>query len=181
MEKVIIKPKKPFRLKGLFEYTIELNKNQIDYGDLKKKELKNFREQAYRHITITNDTASEKIEKALNKFSTLERKKKILEIKSMLKNFKWEYSQREIYLIEKKSYFKNSKKLEYRKSYIRVIEMPDMKIFYQKLNISLKTRIPAQFPHITLFTTGEHPNRCYFGISIPSKGAFKKLNPKRIK
>lgn len=181
-KKTVIKPKKPILLHKPFEYTIELNKNQVDYSDLKnKKEIKNFREQTYRHITIINDTISKKIEQALNKFSPSEKKMKITEIKSILKKLQWEYSEKQIYLIEKKAYIKNLKINEHRKSYIRVIEIPDIKIFYHELNTILKTHIPTQFPHITLYTKGEHPNRGYFGISISSKSAFKKLNPKKIK
>ena len=173
-KKTTIKPKKPIQLNRLFEYTIKLNKNQVDYSDLKKiKEIKNFREQTYRHITITNDTVSKKIEEALKKFSSSKKKQKITEIKSILKKLQWEYYEKKIYLIEKKAYIENLKINEHRKSYIREIEMPDIKIFYRKLNTILKTHIPTQFPHISLYTKGEHPNRGYFGISIPSKIAFK--------
>ena len=48
MNKKIITPSKPvvFSPKGFSEYMIKLNKNQVDYGDLKfRKELKDFKEQ----------------------------------------------------------------------------------------------------------------------------------------
>ena len=180
----VIKPVKPVMLPsdGFAEYTIKLNKNQVDYGDLKsRKELKGFREQTKRHITVVGDKASLKIEKALNKFSVPERKKKITQIESILKKLEWQYFPGDIYLIEKKKHFRNPKVLEHRKSYVRLVKMPDMDVFYRKLNTLLKTRIPTQIPHITLFTKGEYlPERKYFGISIPSKAAFKKLNPKKI-
>jgi hypothetical protein len=182
MSKIFIEPKKPVYQKGFFEYMIWLNEKQIDYGNLKsRKELKGFKEQTDRHITIIGDIASIKIEKALSKLSISKRKKKINEIKFLLKSFKWQFYQKDIYRIEKKKYFGNTKILEHRKSYIIVIEMPDIKIFYRKLNILLKTRIPTQIPHITLFTKGECSLRGYFGISVPSKSAFRKLNPKKIK
>ena len=59
--------------------------------------------------------------------------------------------------------------------------MPDMYYFYHKLNILLKTHISAQLPHITLFTKGENPSREYFGISIPSKAAFKNFILRKLK
>ncbi|MFH1366135.1 MAG: hypothetical protein ABIG99_02005 [Patescibacteria group bacterium] len=182
--KIIITPKKPIPIssKGFSEYMIKLNKNQVDYENLKfRKELKGFREQSERHITIIGDKASLKIERALNKFSLLERKKKVIRLKFLLKNLKWEYVQKDIYLISKKTYLKGFNVLEKRESYIRLVEMSDINVFYRKLNTLLKTRIPIQVPHITLFTKGEYrPYRNYFGISISSKTMFKKLNPRRI-
>jgi hypothetical protein len=180
--KTIIKPSKPIIVKGFLGCMIKLNKNQIDYGNLKsRKELKGFREQTNRHITVIGGGTSEKIEKVLNKLSILKRNKKVAELKSILKNLEWQYIQKEIYFINQKSHFGNPKILEHRESYIRIIKMPDLKIFYHKLNTLLKTHIPMKFPHITLFTKGERPNPEYFGIAIPSKNVFKKLHPKIVK
>jgi hypothetical protein len=180
--KIMITPQKPVYQKGFFEYMIWLKKDQVDYGNLNgRKELRGFREQSFRHITIIGEKTSEEIKKALDRLPAPERKKKITRIISLLKSFKWQYSGEGIYFVEKKKYLENFKTLEHRKAYIRLIKMPDMDIFYRKLNALLGARIPAQIPHITLFTTGEHPSREYFGISIPSKQAFKKLKPKKIK
>lgn len=181
-KETIIKPSKPIIVKGILGCMIKLNKNQIDYGNLEsKKELKGFREQTERHITIVGDKTLTKIENVLNKFPVSERKNKIAKLKSILKNLEWKFLQKDIYLINKKKYLGDRKILEHRKSYVRLIDMPDMYYFYHKLNILLKTHISAQLPHITLFTKGENPSREYFGISIPSKAAFKKLHPKKIK
>ena len=178
----IIKPSRPIIIKAPLGCMIRLNKNQIDYGNLKsRKELKGFREQTNRHITIVGGKPSIKIKEALNKFSLAERKKKLVELKTLLKNLEWQYIQKEIYFISEKSYFGNPKVLEHRKSYIRLIKMPNIDIFYRRLNALLKTHIPTQFPHITLFTKGEHPDRTYFGIPMNSKTAFKKFHPKKIK
>ncbi len=179
--KIAIKPDKPISIKGSLGFMIPLKKNQVDYGNLEaKKELKGFREQTYRHITIVGDKTLLLIEKALNKFSVLERKKKVAKLKFISKNLKWEYKQKGIYFIEKKKYFGNPKVLEHRKSYIRLVDMPDMYIFYKRLNFLLKTHIPVGVPHITLFTKGERPGREYYGIPIRSKAEFKKLHPKKI-
>lgn len=177
-----IQPSKPIIVEGLLGCMIILNKNQVNYENLKsRKELKGFREQTKRHITIVSGKTLEKIEKVLNKFSISERNKKVADLKILLRNLKWQYIQKDIYFINQKIYFGNPKVLEHRKSYIRVIEMPDINIFYRRLNILLKTYIPIQFPHITLFTKGEHPGREYFGIPIQSKIEFKKLHPKKLK
>ena len=176
-----IQPNKPVIVEGLLDCMIILNKNQVNYENLKsRKELKGFRKQTKRHITIVSGKTLEKIENVLNRFSITERKKKVAELKALLKNLKWQYIQKEIYFINQKSYFGNPKVLEHRKSYVRVIEMPDMNIFFHKLNMVLKTHIPTQFPHITLFTKGEHPDREYFGIPIYSKVEFQKLHPRKL-
>ncbi len=179
---VIIKPNKPIIVQGYLGCGIWLKKNQINYGNLKsRKELKGFREQTNRHITIIGGKTSKEIKNILNKLSMAERKKKIAELKSILKNLNWLYVQKDIYFVNRKSYFANSKFLEHRKSYIRTIEMPDIHIFYRKLNTLLKTRFPTHFPHITLFTKGERKNTDFYGIPIPSKTEFKKLHPIKIK
>jgi len=180
--KNIIKPNKPIIVEDPLGCGIWLNKNQIDYGNLKsKKELKGFKEQTNRHITIIGGKTSRRIKDILNKLPIPERKKKIAELKSILKKLGWQYIQKDIYFINKKSYFGNSKILEHRKSYVRLINMPDINILYRKLNSLLKTHIPTQFPHITLFTKGERPNAEWRGIPIPSKTEFKKLHPVKIK
>ena len=56
---------------------------------------------------------------------------------------------------KQEKYLGDRKILEHRKSYVRLIDMPDMYYFYHKLNILLKTHISAQLPHITLFTKGK--------------------------
>ena len=178
---VLIKPSKPIIVEAPLGCGIWWNKNQIDYGNLRsRKELKGFRKQTNRHITIIGGKLSRKIKDIFNKLSVSERKKKLAEFKSILKSLNWKYIQKDIYFINKKSYFGNSKVLEHRKSYIRTIEMPDIHIFYKKLNILLKAHIAEQFPHITLFTKGERKNTDFYGIPIPSKTEFKKLHPIKI-
>ncbi|MFA6585823.1 MAG: hypothetical protein WCS86_01540 [Candidatus Paceibacterota bacterium] len=176
---IIIKPRKPVLARDFF-CAIKLNKSQVDYGNLKsKKELKDFKEQIDRHITIMGGV--DRFKSALYKFSAKERRKKIIKLKSILKSLKWQYVQKDIYFVNRKSYYGDSRVLEHRKSYIRLIEMPDMDVFYRKLNILLKTHIPTQFPHITLFAKGERPNAPWRGILIPSKSKFRKLHPIKIK
>jgi len=178
-KKNIITPKKPTLAKD-FYCSIKLNKNQVDYGNLKLvAEKKKFREQTKRHITILSGSSLEKVRNILNRLSVKEKKVTIIKLKTILKNLKWQYTQKEIYLINKKSCYGNSKVLEHRKSYIRTIEMPDIHIFYKKLNTLFSIYIPTQFPHITLFTKGERPSPDWYGIAIPSKGEFKKLHPKK--
>ena len=102
--KIIITPGKPIIVKGLFGCMIKLKKNQINYGNLKsRKELKGFREQINRHITIIGGKTAEKVDKIFSKFSTPERNKKIAELKTLLKDLKWQHIQKEIYFVNQKS------------------------------------------------------------------------------
>lgn len=181
----LISPSKPIMTKDLYcPIYIKLNRNQVDFCNIKQRaKYEGFREQTDRHITIIGATSQKKIKKALSKFTIEKQKKLIKEIKNLLKGLKWQYKQEpKIYLIsEKKCFNKDGNIIEHRKAYIRPIKMPDMKTFYTKLNILLQSRIPVQFPHITLFTKGERPNPDYYGIGISSKTNFKRLHPKYIK
>jgi hypothetical protein len=181
MKKKIIRPNKPVKLCGFFEYTIKLKEKEVDCEILKKiKELKKFKKQNFLHITVIGDKSSERIERALRKFTQKEQKNKIKQIKGFIKKLEWQYSQKNTYLISKDSLIGNKKIREHRESYIVLIEMPDIKLLFKEINKILKTNVPVQFPHITLFTRGEHKSRTYKGISISSKSVFKNLNPKRI-
>jgi hypothetical protein len=180
-EEKFIYPNKPVKLCGFFEYTIKLKEKEVDCKILQKiKDIKKFKKQNFLHITIIGDKASERIEKALKKLTKKEQEKRVKQIKSTIKKLKWQYSQKAIYLINKHSLIGDKKIKEHRESYIALVEMPDMKILFREINKILKTSIPAQFPHITLFTRGEHKSRIYKGISVSSKSVFKKLNPKKV-
>ena len=109
-KETIIKPSKPIIVKGILGCMIKLNKNQIDYGNLEsKKELKGFREQTKRHITIVGDKTLTKIENVLNKFPVSERKNKIAKLKSILKNLEWKFLQKRYLSYKQEKIFGRSK------------------------------------------------------------------------
>lgn len=139
-----------------------------------------FRRQNKRHITILGDSTKELLKDVLNKLSLEERENILEKIKNLLNSLEWKFKPKEIYRIKKQGYFSDSDILENRESYISIVEIPDMKIFYQKLNSLLKSNLPTQVPHITLFTKGERENPKYYGIPIPSMEEFNTLNPKKI-
>lgn len=139
-----------------------------------------FRKQDERHITILGGSTKELLKNILNKLSEQEKEKVLKEIKNILESLKWKFIPKEIYRIKKTGYIDNSSILENRESYISIVEMPDMEIFYQKLNSLLKSTLPTQLPHITLFTKGERKNPNYYGIPIPSMEEFKTLDPVKV-
>ncbi len=139
-----------------------------------------FRKQDKRHITILSGSTKKLLENILSKLSEKEKKNILGTIKNILESLEWKYKLKEIYRIKKTGYIDNQNILENRESYVNLIDMPDMNTFYQKINLLLKTKLPIQVPHITLFTKGERKNPNWYGIPISSAEEFKNLKPQKI-
>jgi len=171
-----IKPDEPI-LHSDLHACIKLTVNQVDVSDIKERALaEGYREQTSRHITILSSSQIKEIKKHC--FSdTKELHDQLLEL---LLKFDWKYEEKDLFHIEKSGYWDGSDILENRKSYIRTIEMPDMKNFYKELDKVFKINLPVKVPHITLFTKGERKNPKYYGIAVSSKEEFKKLKPVKI-
>jgi len=151
-------------------------------GDILESKVleEGFRKQNKRHITILGGSTKELLKNILNKLSEEEKNNILKEIKGLLEDLRWVYTLKDIYKIQKQGYFNDSNILENRESFISMIDMPDMEIFYNKLNSLLKTNLPVQVPHITLFTKGERENPNYYGIPVPSIQEFNNMNPEKI-
>lgn len=139
-----------------------------------------FRRQDKRHITILSGSTKQLLKDILNKLSLEERKNILEKIKNLLNNLEWQFKPKEIYRIRKTGYIDNPTISENRESYINMVEMPDMEIFYQKLNSLLKSNLPTQLSHITLFTKGERENPKHYGIPVSSIEEFNSMEPKKI-
>lgn len=160
---------------------ILLEEEESDSSEIKSiAKAGGFRKQTKRHITILSGSTRIMLLDILNKFDTEERENIKKEINNILESLEWKYTPTEIYRIKKTGYIDNPSILENRQSYIMMIKMPDMKIFYKRLNSLLKANLPIQVPHITLFTKGERENPIFYGIPIPSVEEFNALNPKKI-
>jgi len=180
MSKTCIEPKKPILYKD-FHISIKLTKNQVDLVDIAIiARRQGFREQTDRHITILSDIAGEQIENAISKLSAGRTKIIKNKIKSLVEDTDWKFKPQKIFYLTKETKDDDGNILEKRESFIRVVDMPGMGIFYKKLNKLLGTRIPVQFPHITLFSKGELPNCKYYGIPVNSKNEFRKLKTREI-
>ena len=172
----MIKPNKPI-LDSDLEARIDLTANQVDISDIKKRALvEGYREQKSRHITILS---SSKVREIIE-HTSLDDKALYKKILSLLLRFDWEYEEKDLFHIEKSGYWDGSDILENREYYIRTIEMPDMKKFYEELDRVFKTNLSVQVPHITLFTKGERENPKYHGIAISSEEKFRNLKPKKV-
>ena len=173
----MIKPFKPLLSADCFS-SIPLKKEEVDISDIETKAISDgFKLQTNRHITIIGRQCQQFIMNKLENLNAREKEKLIKSIKFLLSSYKWEFAPKDIYLISKKGIIENSDVIEEKQSYIRLIDMPHMKKFYNKLNELLDTHFPAQFPHITLFTKGDRPDAIWRGISVTSKEEFELLNP----
>ncbi|MFA6386453.1 MAG: hypothetical protein WCW04_01655 [Candidatus Paceibacterota bacterium] len=139
-----------------------------------------FKKQNERHITILYYPIQKVFENISNNSSVEVKEKIIKQINDLIKNFEWKFRPTEIYKIEKQGYFNGSDVLEQRESYIYLVEMPDIEVFYKKLNSLLGSNLPVQFTHITLFTKGERVGASFYGIPVSSVEEFNNFNPKKI-
>lgn len=97
-------------------------------------------------------------------------------IENIYQEFKWQFSPKnEFYYIEK-DYPENEK----RRSIIQVIDLPELPVFYKKMNETLGTNFEIPFPHTTLFTNSTNEENRYKGIGIYSKEEFNLLKPIKI-
>lgn len=177
---MIIMPQKPtFHPDG--HISIKLNISDVDYSTIEKlAKQQGYRQQDSPHITIVGSKAKDFLNQKLTQLSEAERTKLIEQISQLLSNFKWQYTTTDIYHIEKIAYFQNNPTKEHRKSYVQLIDMPEIQQFYDQLNKILDTSFQAQLPHITLFTKGETGQFKYYGIPIASVENFQTLNPQKI-
>lgn len=163
--------------------TIKLKKAEVDISDIEETARKmKFSKQTSRHISVIAGRTEDALYKILSRLNVEERKKLVSQIESLINQFDWMSSpQRVAYHIKKRGTFgKESRIIENRESVVRLIDMPDMKRFFNKLNQLLGTKFPPHFPHITLFTKGDRSNATWRGIGIPSEEEFKKLNPRKF-
>ena len=161
-----------------YSLLLENDNTGKEIGPMALKE--GFRRQNERHITILGGKTKISLTSILDNFSDADRTAILNKIKELLKSLKWEFEPKEIYRIQKQGYFDNPDILENRQSYINMVNMPDMEVFYKNLNTLLKSNLPTQVPHITLFTKGERENPLWYGISVPSMEEFNNSKPERI-
>jgi hypothetical protein len=171
-----ITPPQPEIFESLF-CGIDLPNKIVDVASIKDRAIADgFHEQPNKHITILY--TAKKLKNFIDKLGEEKIKQIILQA---IEGLNWEYEEKEIYYIEKKSIFPGeNQKEEYRQSYIRVIDQPDMAIFYERLSKKLGETIKPNFPHITLFSKGEGENPDYLGIGIPDYTDFQTLKPIKI-
>ena len=132
-KKNIITPKKPTLAKD-FYCSIKLNKNQVDYGNLKLvAEKKKFREQTKRHITILSGSSLEKVRNIL--FESFEARLSKLSV--------WEQKDKKILVVEVEP------KEKFQKIFGEVLLALRSDIVFDK-SVFSEGLLPNFLPHITI-------------------------------
>jgi len=167
------------------KYTLLLgiNKSSINLEHIRDIAFKNgFKEKEEFHITVIGFKNGGEIKNLLETISQNKKEYIIYEIKEIMNSIDWSFDiKSEIYHISKAYTFvdyknNNVKKIENRKSYVQMLSMSGIKIFYEKLNYLLDTNFEAPPAHITLFTGGDSN----MGIGINTEEEFEKMNPQLI-
>lgn len=110
------------------------------------------------------------------------------EIVSLVNGFSWEYALTDEYLLQEHSYTKEdlvengyTDLTEHtRRSIVQRVTLPDLKLFYGKLNTLLKISITVPPPHITLFTWSDYEPMKLRGIGIASEEEFRRYTKERL-
>ncbi len=161
-------------------YSLELENDNTGSAVEAHAIKEGFKRQNDRHVTLIGGETKRILKRALEKLTDDEKGRVLKEIKNILESLSWKFEPKEIYKIQKQDYFNKPDILENRESYINMIDMPDMEIFYKKIGILLKIKLPLQVAHITLFTKGEPETTKYYGIPVSSIEDFKAMNPERF-
>lgn len=134
------------------------------------------------HVTLIGFGSGKIILKKLESLPLEARQSALKDIENLSHQFNWAFTLRpEYYLVSKEYHDVVDKSMsEERKSYIQIVDLPDLQPFYKKLNDMLGLYLTVPFAHITLFTTSTLEKNKLQGIGILSEKQFKELNPVRI-
>lgn len=102
-------------------------------------------------------------------------------IKELFESFAWEYSSTGEYFLHENTYGKQALidtgeedlTPHTRRTIVLKVDLPDIKVFYTKLNKMLGVTLPSPVPHITLFSWSDYEAKMLYGIGICSEEEFK--------
>lgn len=142
-------------------------------------QINNLNKKEEFHITIIGRETGENILEMVSSLPVDDKKILLAKIDNLSREFDWSYTPNdEYYEISKK--YDTADGEEIRRSLIQIIEIPDLKAFYENLNILLGTDFKLPLPHVTLFTTSSIETMRLRGIGLYSVEQFQSLSPNRI-
>ena len=166
---------------------LDLDKNSVDLDATRELAEKNgFEQKGEFHITVLGFKNGGEVKKALKALPEAERQNTILQIKSLVDSTDWSFVFEPQRFHISKEYVspdpknKGAELRERRESYIQMVNLPGMKIFYDKLNSILGTNLEVPPAHITLYTGGDDKEKSKMGIGINTQSEFWKMNPELI-
>ena len=186
-ERKILAPESVSFDEGKNTLLLNLEKDSVDLSALEELAQKNgFEAKGDFHITILGFKNGGEVKKALKTLPEAERQSKLLQIKSLAESTDWKFIlEPQRYHISKEYVIpdpknKGAELREQRESYIQMVSLPGMRIFYDQLNAILGTNLEAPPAHITLYTGGSDKEKSKMGIGINTQDEFQKLNPEAV-
>ncbi len=186
-EKGLMTPKGKFFNEARNTLLLDLDKKSVDLGSLREMADKNgFDPRSEFHITILGNKNGGEVRKALKAMPEVEGQNALSQIKSLVKNTDWRFAlepqryhiSKEYVSLDPKN--KGAESRERRESYIQMVYLPGMKIFYDKLNSILGSDLEAPPAHITLYTKSDAEQSSRTGIGINTQAEFLEMNPEPI-
>mgnify|MGYP001608645131 FL=1 len=186
-EKSFLSPEGKSFDEGKNTLLLDLDKSTVDLDAIKElAEKKGFEQKGEFHITVLGFKNGGEVKKALKALPEPERQNALVQIKSLVDSTDWNFTfDPKRYHISKEYVSpdpknKGAELRERRESYIQMVDLPGMKIFYDKLNAILGTNLEAPPAHITLYTGGDDKEKSKMGIGINTESEFLKMNPELI-
>jgi hypothetical protein len=109
-------------------------------------------------------------------------------VEALFKRHAWEYALTEEYFLHERTYSQTDLDLienrytnvpeHSRRTIVQKVQLPDLAIFYGKLNEMLGTSISVPVPHITLFAWSDYEPFKTRGIGINSAEEFERFTKK---
>ncbi len=186
-ERGSITPEKRTFEDGKNTLLIGIDKGAVDLSGIQEMADKNgFTQKGEFHITVLGFKNGREVKKALNALPESERQSALEQIKALVEETDFSFVlEPQRYHIEKEYISpdpknKGAELRERRESYIQMVSLPGMKIFYDKLNAILGTDLEAPPAHMTLYTGGDDKEKSKMGIGINTQDEFLKMNPELI-
>jgi AraC-like DNA-binding protein len=166
---------------------LDINRDALDLRNISEIAQQNgFTEKSEFHITVIGFKNGRAVNDALVKMSGLEKTNKLKEIDTLISSIDWRF----ILLSERFHISKDYpvyeagqislKPAEHRESYIQMVSMPGMTVFYEKINTALGTTLEVPPAHTTLYTNGSDKEKSKMGIGINTMAELQGLGPVRI-
>ena len=186
-ERSSVTPEKKNYDDGKNTLLLGVGKDTIDLSGIQELADKNgFAQRGEFHITVLGFKNGAEVKKALKALPEAERESALAQIKTLVEETDFSFTlEPQRYHIAKEYVSpdpknKGAELKERRESYIQMVSLPGMKIFYDKLNAILDTNLEAPPAHTTLYTGGDDKEKSKMGIGINTQDEFLKMNPELI-
>lgn len=163
-----------------------VNKNAVDWSSMAEPAQKNgFEQKDELHITIIGFGAGGEIGKTFERLGG-ERNGVMQRLRSLIDGTDWKfYLEPQRFHVQKDYVMRDRRNgliisTEHRESYIQMVSVPAIQIFFQELNSMFGTNFLPPPTHITLYTRGNNSERARMGIGINSQEEFLSLHPQLI-